>query len=177
MQLNEYFTADKKYCFNWDYLDKGIKIPMNLNAKGELQENTNASYLVSGKLKVINDSRPDQVYTPSHRRIGSGALFPGPYWIETLEDSEVRCLHLAVEVDKDDYKVNESFLKPNDTLALLYSEGVEAAVVIVGTATDQDGNTHNEGTLLDIRDGDKTLTASTDATVAYVVNLTLVPSE
>jgi hypothetical protein len=177
MDINEYYTADKKYCFNWDILDQGLTIPMNLNAKGQLQENTNASYLIRGKLKVINPSRPDQIYTPSHRRIGSGAIFPGEYWIETLEESEVRCLHIQGMFDKSDYKVKETFLSTGDTLPLLNSDGVEAAAIIVGSVTDADGTVYGEGTLVDIRDGDKVFTASESTTIAHVVNLTLLPSE
>lgn len=165
MNINITRTADKKYYLHDDRLDAGAHAPLNINMSGGLQKNNAASYLISGRLRVINPNRPPQEYLPSHRRIGSGIVFPGQYELQALETSRVRCFHLTNTVDKDDYELEEYFLIAGETVLLSLDDGVEAGAIMVGEV-EVNNVVQSAAHLIDVRDGDVNLLAVTDATVA-----------
>lgn len=174
MKISVKKTPDEKYLLHDDQFDRNMVVPVNVGIKNKLKTCNSASYLVSGRIVLINPTRPDRVYHPNNVRIGLGVAFPGQYHMEALEDSHLRCFHLNANFSREDYDIVEVLLKTGEAITLTQSDGVEGGAVIFGSVEESTVNDGlPENTLFDIRDGDLTLTALEPSTIAYVVNLSV----
>lgn len=171
MELHVEHTSDEKYYLHDDSFDKGMLIPVNVGVEGELKRCYSASYLIVGRIILMNPTRPDRVYYPNNVRIGLGVAFPGKHRMKVLEDSEVRCFHLSKSVNREDYDILEVLMETGETLTLTQSNGVEGGAVMIGSVKDADDNTLSHSTLFDVRGGDLTLIALEPTTVVYAVRL------
>lgn len=167
MKLNTVKTKDGKYLLRNDIIPKGIVLPIQTDRNGALKRNDAASYLVEGRVLIMNPNRPDREHEPSRTRIDGDPVFPGKYKIKVVEKSKFCCLHLSNDLSGDDYLFEETTLNEGQTAKFSTSDDIEVLSVSIGSVY-IDGIMTPQGSLIDVRDGDVFVKAAELTTITTI---------